>query len=283
MAHVPSLLRAGFALAALAICAGCGGRPGDAVAARVNGKDVEASRVHGALAAGEAPSRALERVIDQELLVQAALESRLDRDPQVVQALDSARRQVLAQAYVERSVAGVGDGNPGEVKEFYERNPALFARRRIYRFQEAAVQGPTEKLKSLREQVASAGGMDEVAGWLKSRKLAYTLASATKAAEQVPLNVLTRLAEMSDGQLAAFSTPAGLSIVHLVQSQEAVLSEAQAAPVIEKYLASRRRLQIAEEAVAGLRARAAVEYRDEYRPGRQAARSGFSARVQTVQ
>jgi EpsD family peptidyl-prolyl cis-trans isomerase len=260
------------------LSAGCGSGTPEGIAARVNGKEIPARRVQAVAMPGEPAARALERVIDQELLVQAALNARLQRDPQVVQALEDARRRVLAQAYVDRTTAGAGDDHAGQVKEFYEAHPALFAHRRVYRFQELAVEGPTEKLGLLREQVRLVASMDELAAWLRSRNLPFSLASATKPAEQVPLNMLPRLADMKDGQFAVFATPTGASVVRLVQSQEAALSENEATPVIEKYLASRRRMHGVEAALGQLRSMASVEVSDEYR-GRQELRKGLLSRA----
>jgi EpsD family peptidyl-prolyl cis-trans isomerase len=220
---------------------------------------------HGA--GKEASVRALDRLIDQELLVQAAEREHLERDPQVRRALEEARRQVLAQSYVDRSVAGAGDGASDEVHDYYEQNPALFGQRRIYRFRELAVEGPSEKLSTLMQVARSSRSLDELAAWLRARRLPFSVASATKPAEQLPLNFLPRLAEMKDGDRAVFPTPSGASIVHLIESQEAGLSEAQAAPVIERFLASRRRLQTADEAIARLRAAAVIEYRGGFRTG----------------
>ncbi|MDP1790642.1 MAG: peptidyl-prolyl cis-trans isomerase, EpsD family, partial [Methylibium sp.] len=51
----------------------------------------------------EAASRtALERLIQLELAVQKGADAKIDRDPQVVQAVDFARREVLARAYIDR-------------------------------------------------------------------------------------------------------------------------------------------------------------------------------------
>jgi hypothetical protein len=67
-----------------------------------------------------------------------------------------------------------------------------------------------------------------------------------------------------------------------VQSQQAALTEQQAEPLIERFLASRRRLQMAEEAVGRLRAKAKIVYGDEGRPGRhETSQRGFVSRAGT--
>src|SRR5262245_25642936 len=82
--------------------------PAGKLAARVNGVEISLQQASvftpsGPGAAG--PVQALEKVIERELLVQKALAARLDRDPHVLQQLDAARRQVLAQAWLERAAA----------------------------------------------------------------------------------------------------------------------------------------------------------------------------------
>src|SRR3954465_3943505 len=87
-----------------AFLAGCGpaaaDRAGEQLVARVNGVEISARQVRPG-SAGIA--QAGEKVIDRELLVQRALESGLERDPQVAAQIDNARREVLAQAYIERA------------------------------------------------------------------------------------------------------------------------------------------------------------------------------------
>ena len=236
-----------------------------AVAARVNGRELPLSLFAGEAPerSGDAVARALDKAIDQELLVQGAIDRKLDRDPRTVQAIENARRQILAQAYVDRVIAPAV-ASQKEVREFYQRNPALFAQRRIYRFQEISVEGPREKLDVLKEQVSSARDVAPIVGWLKEQKFAFRMANAVRPAEQVPLHYLPRLAEMKDGEISVVPTPTGAAVLQLVQAQDAALTEPQAAPVIERFLSSRRRLQLAEKHVAQLREKARIEYVGDY-------------------
>jgi len=249
-------------------------RPGAQLAAKVNGTEISVHQVRtaGTAATPSSTAQALEKVIDRELLVQKALAAKLDRDPQVQQSIENARRQVLAQAWLEKSASAVaGSGRPGErdaeVRAFYAENPALFAERRIYRLRELMVSAPAEMMDVLRAEAAKARDLDELAMWLRARGASYSADSVTQPAEQLPLSFLPRLAGMKPGEIAVFATPLGASVVQLVHAEDAPLTEQQAAPLIEQFLAGRRRLETAAAEVKRLREVATIEYLGEFKRG----------------
>src|SRR5687767_5409394 len=249
-------------------------RPGAQLAAKVNGTEISVHQLrNGAGGAGNPASvaQALEKVIDRELLVQKALAAKLDRDPQVLQSIDNARRQLLAQAYIERSISVAASAAAGstrdEVRAFYAENPALFAERRIYRLRELAVSAPAEMVDVLRAEAGKARELDEVAAWLRSRNAKFSADALTQPAEQLPLSYLPQLARMKPGEIAVFATPLGASVVQLVHAEDAPLSEQQAAPLIEHFLAGRKRLETAAAEVKRLREVATIEYLGEFKRG----------------
>ncbi len=242
--------------------------------AKVNGTEISLEQVRGSAAAGAA--QALEKVIDRELLVQQALAARLDRDPQVLQAIDNARRQVLAQAYLEsRASAAGGSSRPGElgdeVRAFYGDNPALFAERRVYRLRELLVSAPAEMMEVLRAEAAKARELEDLAAWLRGRgaKFSYvgSTSGLTQPAEQLPLAFLPQLARMKAGEIAVFATPLGASVLQLVHAEAAPLTEQQAAPLIEQFLAGRKRLETAAAEIRRLREVATIEYLGDFKRG----------------
>jgi EpsD family peptidyl-prolyl cis-trans isomerase len=253
-------MRLACGLAALALAAALAGcerasafRPGaQGVVAKVNGTEISARDAAGA--------QALEKIIDRELLVQKALAAGLDRDPQVAQAIDHARRGVLAQAYLERAAAASPRSTPEEVRAFYAGNPALFAERRIYRLRELAVSAPPELAEALRAEAMRAGDLEEVAAWLRSRNASFTAFVSTQPAEQLPLSQLPELARMKDGDITVFAVPSGISVVQLVHAADAPLSEQQAAPLIGEFLAAKKRMELAAAEVRKLRDGARIEY-----------------------
>ena len=245
----------GLALLA-ALAAGCdwaASKPGaQPVVAVVNGVEILARDAFG--------TQALEKIIDRELLVQKALAAGLDRDPLVMQSIDNVRRQLLAQAYLERSAAAVPKSTPEEIRGFYADNPALFAERRIYRLRELAVAAPAGMLEVLRAEASRAKDLEEVAAWLRWRNARFSAVNLTQPAEQLPLSQLPQLARMKEGEIAVFASPLGASVLQLVQAEHAPLSEQQAAPVIEQFLEGRKRMELAAAQVRKLRADARIEY-----------------------
>ena len=227
------------------------------VAARVNGAEITAH--------GVADGKALDKVIDRELLVQQAIRTGLDRDPAVREAIDSARRRVLAEAWLDK-VAASSKVSREEIHAFYAENPSLFAERRVYRLRELTVAAPAELLEVLRAEASRARDLEEVAAWLRQRDARFSTSAASLPAEQVPLGQLQRLAQMKAGEIAVFPVPAaagapgGAAVVQLVHAQEAPLSERDAATMIEAFLAGRKRLELAAAEIKHLRQEARIEY-----------------------
>jgi len=111
----------------VALVAGCGdkkdgattgGAPPAQVAAKVNGTELTVSQVDFALQRNPnldkaqmktASLQVVRFLVEQEVLAQKALGDKLDSDPKVMQALDAARRQILAEAFLARKL-----GTPAE-------------------------------------------------------------------------------------------------------------------------------------------------------------------------
>lgn len=241
--------------------------PRGQIAAKVNGNEIAVEQLRHAVAtstaaSGEAkptPAQVMDAMIDEELLAQKALNLKLDRRPQVRAIIETMRTRILAQAYREVLAASERQ-DPDKMKEFYRENPALFQQRRIYRLFELVIDAPGLDAEALQAQVSRARTLSDVGAFLKTRKIAFTLGGATKAAEDIPLELLPRLASMQDGQMAVLNTATAISVIHLVQSRDAPLSEEQAIPVIEKFLRAPEFIKLVAAELEKLRGSAQIEY-----------------------
>ena len=265
------------ALALVVLLAACGGedkkKPASQVAAKVNREEISVHQINAVLSrAGrlspeqteKASREVLEKLIDQELAVQKAIEKKVDRDPNVMQMIEASRRQILAQAYLEQLTSSAGKPTPDEIRKYFDQHPELFSERRIYRFQEAAVSVGPDRVPAVQEQMAKAKSLNDVLAWLKASDIKFATNASTKAAEQLPMELLPRLHQMKDGQVALFPNAGGLLIVQLVASQMAPLDLTAATPLIEQFTTNQRRGEIAAKEMADLRAAAKIEYQGSF-------------------
>jgi len=265
------------ALAIVLLVAGCGGedkkKPASQVAVKVNKEEISVHQINAILSrAGrlsaeqteQASREVLEKLIDQELLVQKAVEKKLDRDPNIMQAIEAGRRQILSQAYLEQLTAAAAKPTPEEIKSYFEKHPELFGERRIYRLQELAVAAGPDQQSALQEQLARSKNLNDIVAWLKAGDIKFAGNASTKAAEQLPMELLPRLHQMKDGQMALFPNAKGFLIVQLAASQMAPLDLAAATPLIEQFNLNQRRSEMAAKEVAQIRAAAKIDYQGSF-------------------
>lgn len=244
------------------------------VAARVNDDEITVHQINfemAKLSGGNAPSQSeqtanhiLNSLIDHHLLAQKAIDEKIDRDPQVLQTLESNRRQILVQAYLQRLAEQAIKPTAAEIDDYYVRNPALFSERRIYRLQEVSIPVTPENSESVKAKLAGIRNMQELAEWLKSVSIPARATQSVKAAEQLPLEILPQLHALKDGKALTLASPNSLNIFYLVGSQTQPISKEQAAPAIERFLLTARKRDLAQAEIKKLRESAKLEYMGEF-------------------
>jgi len=261
----------------LAGLAGCGDKAesGKAtqVAAKVNGDEITVHQLNQEMSrlgnippdkAKQAANEVLKVIVDQQLLVQQAVEKKLDRDPQVVQLLEANRRQVLAQAYMKQVTDTLAVPGEAEIKDYYAKHPELFGERRVYRLQELSVPLTAENAESVKAKLASTGNLKEFSKWLQEQKIQARVAQSVKAAEQLPLELLARLHTLKDGQVLNVTTKDSLNIILISGSQTQPIGEAQAKPMIERFLVNAKKREATTAEIKRLHAQAKVKYLGDY-------------------
>jgi EpsD family peptidyl-prolyl cis-trans isomerase len=261
------------ALAAGALLlAGCGDKkdkPASQTAAKVNKDEITVHQINFVLQQQRnlkpeqteaASKQILERLIDQQLALQKADDLKLDRDPNVVQQLEAARREILARAYVQKVGEAAAKPTPEEIKKYYDDKPALFRERRIYSLQEIQVEAKPDQVPVLRDKLAASKTVPEFIEYLKANDFRFGGGQAVRAAEQLPLQSLDAFAKLKDGQAVLSPTPTGATIVVLAGSRSQPVSEEQARPAIEQFLLNDRKRKLVEEDVKAMRTAATIEY-----------------------
>lgn len=211
-----------------------------------------------------ASQQVLERLIEQQLAVDAATAEKLHRSPDVVASLEAARREVLSRAYLQKITAGVPKPTPEEVQAYYKENPALFAERRIYNIQEIRVPDARSVVTELDAMAQQGKPIEAVASALKARNVQYSGGSATRAAEQLPLQLLPNLHKLRDGQSVVVAAGNGATFVRVAGSQQQPVSLERAAPGISQFLNNRRVSEAVSNEIKRLREATTVSYMGEF-------------------
>ena len=265
-------------LAMVLSLAGCGGekdKPASQTAAKVNKEEILVHQINFVLQqrglkpeqADAASKQILERLIDQELALQKAVDLKLDRDPRVVQALEAAKRDIVARAYLEKAGEAAAKPTPEEVKRYYDEKPALFKERRIYSLQELAIEARPEQIEGLRAQLAESKSINGFVDYLKASNIRFAVNQAVRGAEQLPLSALDAFARMKDGQATLAATPNGAQVIVLAGSRSEPIDEARARPAIEQYLLNEAKRKVVEADIKALRTAAKIEYVGKFAEG----------------
>lgn len=267
-----TLVAGGVAILLAGVLAGCGEGGKNAstqVVAKVNGKEITIHQVNHVLQrlgatseaqAKEAGKQVLAGLVEQEAVLQKALEQKVDRDPNVVQALEAARRQVLVQGYLEKQAKSATPA-ADEISKYFDAHPELFEHRKLFRLNEIIALPRPEQTDAVRSEVKRSGNdMAQVARWLKDQKIMFRAGPGERASEQVPTELLPTLAQMKEGEIATVNMQNGLGILQFVSSREQPVTKEQARPVIERFLVNQKRMELAQAEVKRIKDAAKVEY-----------------------
>jgi EpsD family peptidyl-prolyl cis-trans isomerase len=269
----PLRVAAATALAMLAASCGSADNATTQAAARVNKDEITVHQIGAQLAQrpGLRPEQVmgaereiLENLINRQLAVQKATELKVDREPKVVQAIESARLDIIARAYADKLGEGVTRPSAADIKKYYEDHPALFSQRRVYHLQEFAIEASAPELEALKAALPALKTADSVVGHLKANNVKFGSTQAVRAAEQLPLALLPALSRLGEGQALLEPTRGGARLIVLQGVRPQPVSEERAARAIEQYLVNEQRRRLLADDLKALRAAAHIDYRGRY-------------------
>lgn len=250
------------------------------VAARVNAEEITVHQINGILArtpkvppeaAAQAKHEILNRLIEQQLAKQQAIEKKIDRKPNVMQAIEAARSEILARAYLEEVTVAKSRPSPEDVNKYYKEHPELFAERRVFNLEEIVLEAQAGLTAKLREQVAKAKSLQDIAGWLKNQNIQFAPNRGVRPAEALPLDLLPKMQSMKDGEIRLIEMNERIYVLRLVGSKTVPVTEAQATPRIQQFLFNQRSKEIATAELKRLKDAANIEYVGEFTGGAAAA------------
>lgn len=267
----------GMGLVTMVTLVGCnrgGGTAGagdSQIAAQVNKGEISVHQVQALLRAqpavaaqwGEkAADRALDVLIEQELAAQAAAQAGLDKQPQVIQSLALAQREVLARAYQDQLAEKARLPDTAAINTYYDEHPELFVQRKVYQLEETVVRPSSrDEAEALLRELPTLAGTEALGLHLTAKGLRKASQRVSLAAENVPMDWLPKLAQLPVGRSLAAMRGEAVVIWTLVAAEESPMLLAQAKPAIQAALVRQARQQAIHEGMKKLRDQAKIERR----------------------
>ncbi|MET3120940.1 peptidyl-prolyl cis-trans isomerase C [Oxalobacteraceae bacterium GrIS 2.11] len=235
--------------------------------ARVDGQDVTVLQLNSELAQANVPAaqkdvaskKLLDSLIDRQLLEDQATKEKIDRDPVVVAAIERAKAQIIAQAYLQRRLAKVARPTKEEIDKYYLDHPEFFADKKTYEFDQVvlATKDFSPELKAL---MGSNKSIDDVAAWCKANHVEFVQTAATNSSVDMPPALVKKLREIRKGQLFALQQ-ADRSVIAVIRSvKNDPIKQEVAEQQIGGFLMNQRNKETAEAELTRLRAAAKIEY-----------------------
>jgi EpsD family peptidyl-prolyl cis-trans isomerase len=195
----------------------------------------------------------------------------------VVQAMEAAKREVLARAFQDRLAAKAVSASTDEVDRYYDSRPALFSERRLYTLQEFAMDVTEEDGPRIQAILKNAKSVDEIGEALSKAGIRYRSRQFAQAAEEMPMVLLDTLAKLPVGQSVLTQQPGGARVYVILQAQAAPMNRNFSRSAIEAYLLGERKRELVSREMKALRDRAQIAYQGTFAQAGVAASAAASA------
>jgi EpsD family peptidyl-prolyl cis-trans isomerase len=258
-------------LTSVLLLAACN-RGGDAdgqVVARVNGNEISVHQVESVIQrqpdlsvqwGEEVGRKVLDGLVEQELAAEGARELKLDSKPNVIQAMELAKREVLARAYQDALTEKLVVPDAREIDHYYDAHPELFKERRQYTILETTLEVRDPQASILRDLIRETTSVDQFQALLKVREIAPNSREIVQWAENLPLPLLKQFLTLEPGRSVVVERSDGLVVGTLLRSELAVVNRHDAQGPIQQVLMNLRRREAVAKGMKGLRASAKIEY-----------------------
>jgi EpsD family peptidyl-prolyl cis-trans isomerase len=256
--------------------AGKDGKTDSQVVAKVNDQEISVHQLNIALSQiannvapeklKEVEKQALDRLIDEEILVQRAVEKKLDRDPKVVQLIEAAKHQILARAYVDNLASTTTTATRADVDGFYDKHPELFSARRVYRLQQLQLFGNPDQ-ETLRNALNGSKNLGDVAKNLAAAKVGFNENTVTISPEQLPMKMAEEFAKLKPGMIVVVPQQnGGSSVAQILATQDQTIAKDKAQPAVERFLNNQRQSEAVANEMKSLKEKAKIVYLGEFDP-----------------
>lgn len=248
---------------------------GTQVAAIVNGEEVTVHQINDALRKNKVRAGAdvdqktianqvLDKLIDQSVVYQAAVSQGLDRDPDVVSAIEFAKVQILNKAYLTKRLQKNISISESEIEQYFEQNPYVFAQRKVFEYTLLRIRANDEEKEVFAKQLGSLDNVESFKKLLDEAGSEYKQTRELVSSEKVAKPLLESLYTLKADDIGLLKLTDGLIVIQLNASLDKSMTLAEAKPMIERFLQNKKQQETLKGVVKHLKTSAEVKYMGAY-------------------
>ena len=206
-----------------------------------------------------ASKQLLESLIDRQLILAEAARNKMDRSPEVMQAIERAKAQITAQAYLKSVTSKIAKPSKAEINDYYQKHPEFFAQRKEFVLKQLAFAN-NDFGDEFRQFLDSANSLDAVAAWMDKHGVKYVRGQTTRSTADLPEQVVAKLLVLEKGKLFLASEGNNRVLSMLTAVNDSPVTALNAAPQIEQFLMNKKSKEAVETEITHLRSIAKIEY-----------------------
>ena len=242
------------------------------VAAMVNGEEISIYQVEEALhqtgLTGDDKNKQvmpqLSRLIEQSLILQQAKADKLERDPDIITALEVAKRQILTEQWLQRKMKSVKKPSTEEIDEFYSTHPELFEKHKIFQLKELFLDTSVVNMEKIDQLISDTDDVNILEQNLEKQKIPFTANMVTTMAEQLPMDRLSVLSTVPFGRYIKVIGDKGVLIQGVLSTKETPITKEKATALIEVFLYNKARAKESNTLIKQLQDTANIKYFGEF-------------------
>ena len=201
----------------------------------------------------------LESLIDRQLILAEAVRNKMDRTPDVMQAVERAKTQIIAQAYLKSVTSKIAKPSKAEINDYYQKHPEFFAQRKEFVLKQLFFANNNFS-DELRLAMDSAQSLDQVVAWMDKHGVKYARGQTTRSSADLPEQVVSKLLGLQKGKLFLASEGNNRVLSMLIAVNDSPVSALNAEPQIEQFLSNKMSKDAVETEITHLRSIAKIEY-----------------------
>lgn len=209
----------------------------------------------------QARKQVLESLVDRQIVLNQAMEEKVDRDPKVVQSIERAKALIIAQAYMQNKTGTPAKPTRDEIAQYFDKNPALFAQRKTMELRQLNL-ATSDLSDDLKKEIDSAKSIDDVAAFMERNNIKFARQQISRSTADLAPALSEKIVNLPKGQLFIVREGDRSTLMTVADIKDTPVTLQASEAQIAQFLTNARIKEAATAELARLRAATKIEYQN---------------------